>query len=40
MVWLNDRIMDAVQKLICKKLGADDDQYYMVKNVEVHLIVQ
>ena len=23
--WLNDRIMDAAQKLICKELGADDD---------------
>ena len=23
--WLNDRIRDAAQKLICKKLGADDE---------------
>ena len=33
--WLNDRIMDAAQKLICKKLGADDD-YQSVLNVQKH----
>ena len=31
--WLNDRIMDVVEKLICKKLGADDD-YQSVLNVQ------
>ena len=31
--WLNDRIMDATQKLICRKLGADDD-YQSVLNVQ------
>ena len=31
--WLNDRIMDAAQKLICKELGADDD-YQSVLNVQ------
>ena len=30
---LNDRIMDAAQKLVCKKLGADDD-YQSVLNVQ------
>ena len=30
--WLNDCIMDASQKLICKKLGADED-YQSVSNV-------
>ena len=40
--WLNYHIMDAAQKLICKKLGADDD-YQLVLNVQkrrVHLIVR
>ena len=31
--WLNDRIMNAAQKLIYKKLGADDD-YQSVLNVQ------
>ena len=31
--WLNNRIMDATQKVICKKLGADDD-YQSVLNVK------
>ena len=31
--WLNDHVMDAVQKSICKKLGADDD-YQWALNVE------
>ena len=30
--WSNDCIMDASQKLICKKLGADED-YQSVSNV-------
>ena len=25
MTWLNDRFIDAALKLICQKLGADDD---------------
>ena len=33
--WLNYHIMDAAQKLICKKLGADDD-YQFVLNVQKH----
>ena len=32
-VWLNDRIMDAVQKLICKALGKIDS-YQLVLNSE------
>ena len=31
--WLNDRIMDATKRLICKKLGAHDD-YESVLNVQ------
>ena len=31
--WLNDRIMNTVQKLICKTLGADED-YQSVLNVQ------
>ena len=31
--WLNNRIMDAAQKLIFKKLGADDD-YQSILNIQ------
>ena len=31
--WLNERIMDVAQKVICKELGVDDD-YQSVLNVQ------